>query len=111
MEEVVLDTNVLVAALRSKRGASYQVVRLIGQGNWRPVLSVALALEYEDVLKVTELLPGMSEADVDEFRDYLFKASNLIPVVIRRRPSWRDPDEERILEVAAESQATIVTHN
>ena len=57
MQEVVLDTNVLVAALRSKRGTSYQLIRSIGQGDWRPNISVALALEYEDVLKRKGLLP------------------------------------------------------
>ena len=50
-----------MAALRSKRGASYQVIRLIGQPGWRLNISVALALEYEDVLKRKDLLPGISE--------------------------------------------------
>src|SRR5437016_1791995 len=49
IHEVVLDTNVLVAGLRSKRGASYQVLRSIGQSDWRLNILVALALEYEDV--------------------------------------------------------------
>jgi len=110
MQEVVLDTNVLVAALRSKRGASYQLIRSIGRGNWRPNISVALALEYEDVLKRQGLLP-LSVAEVDDFLDYVFKASHLVPSVLRRRPSLRDADDERILEVAVECHAAIVTFN
>jgi predicted nucleic acid-binding protein len=51
MHQVVLDTNVLVAGFRSKQGSSHQLLRLIGQGNWQLNISVALALEYEDVLK------------------------------------------------------------
>ncbi|MGC9948857.1 MAG: PIN domain-containing protein [Bryobacteraceae bacterium] len=89
----------MVAALRSKRGASYQ---LIG--------SVALALEYEDVLKRKGLLP-ISEEEADEFLDYGFKVSNPVPSVLRRRPSLRDPDDERILQVAVECRAVIVTFN
>jgi hypothetical protein len=58
MPEAVLDTNVLAAALRSKRGASYQLIRSIGQGDWRPNISVAPALEDEDVLKRKDLLPS-----------------------------------------------------
>jgi putative PIN family toxin of toxin-antitoxin system len=111
IHEAVVDTNVLVAALRSKRGASYRLVRLIGQSGWRLNISVALALEYEDVLKRRGLLPGVGEANVDEFLDYLFTVSNLVPSVPRLRPSLRDPGDELILEVAVQCGAIIVTHN
>ncbi|MEX2264286.1 MAG: putative toxin-antitoxin system toxin component, PIN family [Bryobacteraceae bacterium] len=111
MRQIVLDTNVLVAALRSKRGASYRLVRSIGEGDWRLNISVALALEYEDVLKRTGMLPDFGEAEVDDLLDYLFAASNLVPFVLRQRPYLRDPDDERILEVAVQCRAMIITHN
>lgn len=112
MRKVVFDTNVLVAALRSKRGASYQLVKRIGTSEWQLNISVALALEYEDVLKRKGMLPAsITEADVDEFLNFLFKSSNLLAFVLRRRPTLPDPDDERILEVAAECGATIITHN
>src|SRR5260370_29513270 len=111
MREVVLDTNVLVAALRSKRGASYELVRSIGQADWRLNISVALALEYEDVLKRKDMVRGMTEAEIDDFLDFVFRSSNLVPVVLRRRPSLRDADDERILEVAVQCNAMIITHN
>src|SRR5436189_5617442 len=53
MHAVVFDTNVLIAALRSQRGASFAILRRIGQG-WVPLISVPLILEYEAV--------GMREA-------------------------------------------------
>jgi putative PIN family toxin of toxin-antitoxin system len=111
VHETVLDTNVPVAGLRSKRGASHQLLRLMGEGEWRLNISVALALEYEEVLKRTGLLLGIGETDVDGFLDYLFAVSNLIPSVVRRRPSLRDPDDEHILEVAVQCGAMIITHN
>jgi predicted nucleic acid-binding protein len=113
MFETVLDTNVLVAAFRSKRGASYQVVRSIGrQTNWRLNISVALALEYEDVLKRKGMVPGgITEAEIDRFLDYVFSVSNLVPFVLRQRPRLPDPDDERILEVAVQCRALIITHN
>jgi putative PIN family toxin of toxin-antitoxin system len=111
MHEVVLDTNVLVAALRSKRGSPYRLLHRIGGGDWRLNISVALALEYEDVLKRSHVLPGFSETEVDEFLDYLFSVARLEPTVRRKRPSLRDPDDERILEVAAQCGAMMVTHN
>ena len=69
MYEIVLDTNVLVAALRSKRGASYQILRLIGTGVFRPNISVALALEYEEILKRTDLISTLTEVDADRLLD------------------------------------------
>jgi putative PIN family toxin of toxin-antitoxin system len=109
--EIVLDTNVLVAALRSKRGASHELVRSIGRADWRLNVSVALALEYEDVLKRDGMFPGISEAEIDVFLDYIFKTSNLVPFVLRQRPTLPDPDDERILEVAVACRAMIITHN
>jgi len=70
-----------------------------------------LALEYEDVLKREDLIPSFRESEIDDFLDYLFRVSNLTRFVLRRRPSLPDPDDERILEVAIQCGATIVTHN
>jgi len=109
--EIVLDTNVLVAAFRSKRGASYELVRSIGRSDWRLNVSVALALEYEDVLKRHGMLQGITEPAIDDFLDYVFRTSNLVRFVLRQRPRLRDPDDERILEVAVQCRATIITHN
>ena len=58
----------MVAALRSKRGSSYRLPQRIGGGDWRLNISVALALEYEGVLKRRHVLPGFSETEVDEFK-------------------------------------------
>ena len=86
IREIVRDTNVLVAAFRSKRGASYELVRSLGQADWRLNVSVALALEYEDVLKRKDMIRGISEKAIDGFLDYLFSISNLVPFVLRQRP-------------------------
>lgn len=110
MYNVVLDTNVIVAALRSRRGASNLLLRKIDDGSFRVNLSVALALEYEDVIK----RPGLyshPESVLDGFLEFLIRTSNLIPGVTRRRPILRDSGDEHILELAAECGAMIVTHN
>jgi hypothetical protein len=44
--ETVLDTNVLISALRSRRGASFELLRLVGNERWQLHLSTALLLEY-----------------------------------------------------------------
>jgi hypothetical protein len=87
----------LVAGLRSKRGASYQLLQSIGSGAFRLNISVALALEYEDVLKHKGMLRGgMAAESIDDFLDYLFATANLVPYVLGRRPALRNPDDERI---------------
>jgi predicted nucleic acid-binding protein len=67
MYQIVLDTNVLVAAMRSKQGASYRLLSLLGDGRWRPNVTVAVVLEYEAVLKRDCLQFGLTEEDVDDF--------------------------------------------
>lgn len=111
MLQLVLDTNVLVAGLRSMRGASYRLLRLFAEGSFRVHVSVALALEYEDVLKRPGLITGITTEEIDNFLDFLFREGNLEQSVPRLRPSLRDPDDERILELAVQCGATIVTHN
>ena len=111
MYQVVIDTNVLVAALRSSLGASYRLLDTLEMGQWQPNISVAVALEYEEVLKRSTVNPGMSLQDVDDFMDYLLSRANLVPIFFRWRPALRDPDDDRILEVAVRSKAMVVTFN
>jgi len=66
MLQLIFDTNVLVAGLRSKRGASYRLLRLFDEGRFQLNISVALALEYEDVLKRPGLLTGITEPEIDD---------------------------------------------
>jgi predicted nucleic acid-binding protein len=111
MHELVLDTNVLVTSLRSRRGASYHLIRLIDSEVFRINISVALALEYEEVLKRVDIIPSLTEADIDAFLDYIFQYANLVPSVRAMRPSLPDPDDELVLDLAAQRGATILTYN
>ena len=66
---VVLDTNVIVSALRSRRGASFAVLQRVGNGDFDIALSVPLLLEYEDVSLRSELT--LSRQDIVAILDYL----------------------------------------
>jgi len=72
---------------------------------------VALALEYEEVLKRANLLPGLSATEIDGFLDYLFQVCNLVPSVRAARPRLSDPDDEMILALAIQIGATILTYD
>lgn len=107
--QIVLDTNVLVAALRSRRGASHRLLMTVADGSWTANVSVALALEYEDVLR--RGLVSLTRQHVDDFLDYLLSCSNLVPIFYRWRPVLPDADDDRILEVAVRCRALIITFN
>lgn len=53
----------------------------------------------------------ISAGNVDTFLDYLFQTAVLVEAPLRLRPALRDPDDDRILEVAARMRATIITYN
>jgi predicted nucleic acid-binding protein len=109
---VVLDTNVLIAALRSRRGASFRLLSLVGTGRFDIALSVPLVLEYEGV--ANRLLPdlGMSADDVGAIIDYLCSVAIHRPVFFLWRPTLPDPKNDMVLELAVDAGApVIVTFN
>ena len=114
MFRVVLDTSVILAALRSRKGASNRLVELVALERLRPVVSTALFLEYEDVLQRPEnrLATGMSEGDVEGFLAAFASASEGVDVNFRWRPQLKDPNDELVLEAAVNDRAdALVTHN
>lgn len=109
---LVLDTNVFVAGLRSRRGASYRILRLIEDGRALPVLSVPLVLEYEEVLKREAAVLQLTMDDVDALLDDLCAFGERRAIHYLWRPTLRDPHDELVLEVAvAAGRPPIVTHN
>ena len=112
--QIVIDTNVLVAAARSNAGASFEVLRLFAAGDarWQWNISTALLLEYEAVLKREQHRQGRSLAVVDRFLDDLAARANQHAIFYLIRPFLADPGDELILELALASASDyIVTHN
>ena len=110
--EIVIDTNVLVAALKSKRGASFKLLGLIGQNKFNINLSVPLLLEYEDVAKrlLGEIV--LNEEDIDYILDYICSVSNLRKIFYLWRPFLKDPKDDLVLELAVTSKSDcIITYN
>jgi len=111
---VVLDTSVLVAGLRSRRGASNALLALVAQQKVRPLVTTSLFLEYEEVLLRAEhrLVTGMSEADIAGFLTAFASASTGVEVHFQWRPQLGDPADEMVLEAAINGRAdALVTHN
>jgi len=111
---LVIDTSVVVAGLRSRLGASNRVLTLISERQLVPLVTTALFLEYEEVLRRPEhrLATGMSETGVTEFLAAFASAAEPVDVHFRWRPQLRDTNDEMILEAAVNAKAdAIVTHN
>jgi predicted nucleic acid-binding protein len=79
MLDVVLDTNVLVAAFRSSLGASYRLLQTLEDRRWRPVISPALAFECEAVLRRGAAETGLTLQDIDDFVEYLLQPGAVGP--------------------------------
>jgi putative PIN family toxin of toxin-antitoxin system len=114
MRRAVLDTSVLVAGFRSRKGASNALLRHVASGALRPLVTTALFLEYEDVLLRAEhrLATGMSPEDVEAALAAFASASEPVEVHFRWRPQLTDPSDELALEAAVNGRAdALVTHN
>jgi putative PIN family toxin of toxin-antitoxin system len=109
---VVLDSSVLVAALRSQRGASFRIVELLRQKRFEIALSVALALEYEEVLVRHAAELGVSRFEIGALVDDLCRLAHPQEIHFLWRPTLADPGDEFILELAVAADCdAIVTHN
>jgi putative PIN family toxin of toxin-antitoxin system len=110
--QIILDTNIVVSGLRSRRGASFKLLSLIGSGKFDLHLSTPLVLEYEDVLlRQLSMLP-YSSRDIQDFLDYLCSEGEWHEIYFLWRPFLKDPKDDLVLEVAVTAQCnTVVSFN
>jgi putative PIN family toxin of toxin-antitoxin system len=109
-----LDTDVVVAAMRSPRGASAAILRAARQGRVTLLASMPLALEYEAVLSRAEhrLAAGLSEDEVRIFVTAVVAMAEPVRTHFLWRPQLRDPADEMVLEAAVNGRAdSLVTFN
>ena len=96
---IVIDTNVLVSAARSRRGASFRLLSLVGAQEFEVTISVPLVLEYEDALM--RIVPAiLTASDVQDLLDYLCEVADKCRVFYLWRPVLSDPGDDHVLEAA-----------
>lgn len=109
MIQVVIDTNVFVSALRSRRGKSFKLLSLIGESKKFEInISVPLVLEYEDAANRASGLTGLSYRDVSDIVDYICAVANRHPIFFLWRPYLRDPKDDMVLELAVEARCDFI---
>jgi putative PIN family toxin of toxin-antitoxin system len=112
MRHVVLDTNVIVSGLRSRRGASFRVLSLVGSGLFEHHMSVALAFEYEDAVKRPGSGIHLPESVVEDILDFLCASARQQEIHFFWRPTLPDPKDDMVLEAAVHGGCeAIVTYN
>ena len=97
---VVLDTNVILAAMRSQTGASHRLLLTIGHPRWQSVITPALMYEYEDVARRPGIAPGLSPQEITNILNLIYQESHLQLVWFSWRPLSPDPGDDAILEAA-----------
>jgi putative PIN family toxin of toxin-antitoxin system len=111
---VVLDTNIVVAALRSPTGASAELLRRARAGKLTALTSVSLAMEYQAVCLREEHVGAsrLSRKEVQTFLDAVISFVEPVDIWFLWRPQLRDPSDELVLEAAVNGRAgAIVTFN
>jgi|SRR5580700_7180796 putative PIN family toxin of toxin-antitoxin system len=104
---LVLDTDVLVAALRSDQGASRQLLLAALEHRIDMLVSVPLVLEYEAVLTRPEHLRGfgLTSGEVESILDAIVFVAERVSFQFLWRPQLKDPSDEMVLETAVNGNA------
>ena len=106
---IILDTNVLVAALKSSKGQSFRLLSMVDDPRFQLHISTPLVVEYESVLKRD--ITAFVAADVEALIDYLCLIAEKHEIFYLWRPILRDPKDDHVLELAVKADAAIVTWN
>jgi putative PIN family toxin of toxin-antitoxin system len=114
VKTIVLDTSVLVSALRTRLGAGNAVLRLVAKRRLVILATPPLFLEYEDVLKRPEhrLVHGLDIEEIDDFLAELAALIEPVEVHFQWRPQSKDPNDEMVIEAAINGHAdALITYN
>ena len=105
-----MDTDTIVAAMRSPNGASAEIIRKARRGKVALLPSVPLAMEYEAVCLRPEhqLAAGLSEQEVRIFVDAVIAIAEPVKIHYLWRPQLRDPSDEMVLETAVNGRASLL---
>ena len=104
MIRAVLDTNILLSSLRSRNGASHQILLRLVRKEFELIIGNTVLAEYEEVLKRECPTFGIPVATVDRLLDALCAASTFFQTSSFWKPALPDPDDEAFAQLALEAK-------
>lgn len=110
--QIVIDTNIFIGALYSRRGYAYELMSQIDRDDFEINISVPLILEYESVAKRMLKKLRITKEDIDIALDYICSIARPHEIFYLWRPFLKDPKDDMVLELAVASRCDyIVTYN
>ena len=107
-QNIVIDTNVLLSALYSNKGASYKLLSIIDSDKFVVNISTTLIYEYEEILKKKSKLEFKY---IDSILNYICNIGKKNKIFYLWKPKLKDVDDDFLLELAVKSDSIIVTLN
>ena len=101
--QIVIDTNVLMAGLKSRRGRAFQLLSLVGTGAFDIHLSVPLVLEYEEILMRELPRLAISSSAIESLIDYHCGVATHHQIFFLWRPYLPDAEDDMVLELAVKA--------
>lgn len=106
--KIVIDTNIIVSALKSRNGFSFDLLSIIDDKRFQVFISVPLVLEYEDAIKRNKSKIKLTKSEIDTILDYICLSSEKRKIFYLWRPFLKDPKDDMVLELAVESESDYV---
>lgn len=106
--KIVIDTNIIVSALKSRNGFSFDLLSIIDDKRFQVFISVPLVLEYEDAIKRNKSKIKLTKLEIDTILDYICFASEKRKIFYLWRPFLKDPKDDMVLELAVESESDYI---
>lgn len=110
--QIVIDTNVILAGLRSDKGASYKLLTILNDNKFQVNISTTLIFEYEDVLKREYQNLRLDSEDIENVINTICLIANHHEIYYLWRPLSTDPNDDFIIDLALKAQCDfIITYN
>ncbi len=109
--QIVIDTNVILAGLRSKKGASYKLLSILNDQRFQINISATLIFEYEEVLKREQQQISLTNEDIDDIVNGICYLANHHEIFYIWRPLAKDKDDDFLIDLALKCEDKTLPSN